>query len=320
MVMPSPDWNTVTLKWAGTLLDGSPARGSLELSYNGGVRLDDDPTNPIAVFPSRITVPITETTILINGEPRPVGYAEVQVPASNDPDISGSGATYTLTEKLMSGNGRSNINFVADIDAPGGVIWLNKITPSNPKPSEPLTVVYYSDFVALADRVENLEINGGGGASSWSELTGKPATFPPTAHSHAISEVTGLQSALNGKQPAGSYATSTELTDGLAGKANTSHTHDISNVSGLQAALDAKSTLQLGTTAGNAKAGNWVPGYADLPAGSTISVFNNAGTWPARPTTRTDISVRWVGGTVAPPIGGTGAVSGVDFWEYEVIA
>lgn len=41
---------------------------------------------------------------------------------------------------------------------------------------------------------------GGGGASSWDELTGKPTEFPPEAHTHAISDVTGLQTALDGKQ------------------------------------------------------------------------------------------------------------------------
>jgi hypothetical protein len=43
---------------------------------------------------------------------------------------------------------------------------------------------------------------------SWSTLSGKPSTFPPSAHTHATSEVTGLdtalagvQTALNGKEP-----------------------------------------------------------------------------------------------------------------------
>jgi len=36
----------------------------------------------------------------------------------------------------------------------------------------------------------------------WSSLTGKPATFAPSAHTHAISEVTGLQTALDGKATA----------------------------------------------------------------------------------------------------------------------
>lgn len=38
---------------------------------------------------------------------------------------------------------------------------------------------------------------------------------------------------------------------------------------------------------------------ADLPAGTTVTaVFNT--TWPARPTSRTDIVVLWIGGTEAP--------------------
>ena len=356
MVMPSPDWNPVTLKWAGTLLDGSPTRGSLELTYNGGVRLDDDPTNPIAVFPSRITVPITETTILINGENRLVGYAEVQVQASNDPDISGSGATYTLTEKLISGNGRSNINFVADIDAPGGVIWLNKITPTNPQPGGLLTVVYYSDFVELADRVEALESTSGG-ASTWDKLTDKPTEFPPADHTHPIVEVAGLQTALDGKQASGSYATSADLTTELAGKANATHAHAVTDVAGLQTALDGKqasgsyaptththtaanisdstttgrsvltatdevaaraaisagtSSVTVGTGATNAKAGNYKPPVADLPAGTTLTVININGT-QARPTSRTDIFVRWVGGTIEPANGLAN-----DVWEKDV--
>ncbi|MCX6964785.1 MAG: hypothetical protein NTW41_05480 [Verrucomicrobia bacterium] len=36
----------------------------------------------------------------------------------------------------------------------------------------------------------------------WSSLTGKPATFAPSAHTHAISEVTGLTDALAGKATA----------------------------------------------------------------------------------------------------------------------
>ena len=59
-------------------------------------------------------------------------------------------------------------------------------------------------------------------------------------HTHAITDVTGLQTALDGKQAKGDYATSKALTDGLAGKANASHTHTIANVTGLQAALDGK--------------------------------------------------------------------------------
>jgi len=40
---------------------------------------------------------------------------------------------------------------------------------------------------------------GPAGATSWDDLTGKPATFPAEAHSHGIGEVSGLQTALDGK-------------------------------------------------------------------------------------------------------------------------
>lgn len=46
---------------------------------------------------------------------------------------------------------------------------------------------------------------------TWSNLEGKPSTFPPSAHGHSISQITNLQETLNGKQPSGSYATTEEL-------------------------------------------------------------------------------------------------------------
>lgn len=66
----------------------------------------------------------------------------------------------------------------------------------------------------------------------------------------AISTVTGLQTALDGKQPTGDYATNTALTNGLATKANVSHTHVIADVTNLQTSLDGKeNTITAGTTA-----------------------------------------------------------------------
>lgn len=40
---------------------------------------------------------------------------------------------------------------------------------------------------------------GGGGSTAWSDITGKPATFPPSAHTQAISTITGLQAELDSK-------------------------------------------------------------------------------------------------------------------------
>ena len=50
----------------------------------------------------------------------------------------------------------------------------------------------------LQDQIDSIEVGdgGGGGASSWDELTGKPIEFPPEAHTHQQSDVNGLEQAL----------------------------------------------------------------------------------------------------------------------------
>jgi hypothetical protein len=48
-------------------------------------------------------------------------------------------------------------------------------------------------------------------AITWTDISGKPATFPPSSHTHAIADTTGLQTALDGK-------------------AATSHTHVKANI------------------------------------------------------------------------------------------
>ncbi|WP_197508060.1 hypothetical protein, partial [Mycobacterium sp. 1245801.1] len=41
-------------------------------------------------------------------------------------------------------------------------------------------------------------IQGPSGASNWSQITGKPTTFTPSAHTHTIDDVTDLEGVLTG--------------------------------------------------------------------------------------------------------------------------
>lgn len=75
----------------------------------------------------------------------------------------------------------------------------------------------------------------------WVGMSGTAGTNYPMAsesHTHSISNVTNLQSTLDGKQPKGDYATTKALTDGLAGKANKAHTHAVADVTDLQTTLN----------------------------------------------------------------------------------
>lgn len=254
MVMPSPDWDMVTLKWAGAYLDGTPCTGALKLRYNGGVMLDDDAVTPLNIFPKELRVQLTKMMLQIDGEAREVGYAEIRVPASNDPDIQGAGGTYSLTEDLAAGGGRSGINFVADINAPDGVIWLNKVIPTTPSPGTSLAVVYYSDFSALQDRVWALESGGGVGGRAVESVNGRTGAVvlgaadvgAQTAGDYVSSDDTRLTDARTPVAHNHAQADVTGLTTALAGKASTSHTHTIANVTGLQSALDGKAPVGSG--------------------------------------------------------------------------
>jgi hypothetical protein len=78
------------------------------------------------------------------------------------------------------------------------------------------------------------------GSIAWTDVTGKPTTFTPSAHTHATSDVTGLDTALAGKQAVVTGVSDTEIgyLDGVTsaiqtqinGKAATSHTHTISQI------------------------------------------------------------------------------------------
>lgn len=81
-------------------------------------------------------------------------------------------------------------------------------------------------------------------AVTWDTLQNKPSTFTPSAHSHAISGVTGLQGQLDSKASSAhthSIANISNLQTELNGKASANHTHAISGVTGLQAELNKKS-------------------------------------------------------------------------------
>lgn len=103
----------------------------------------------------------------------------------------------------------------------------------------------------------------------WVGMSGTAGTNYPMAsesHTHSISNVTNLQSTLDGKQPKGDYATSKALTDGLAGKANTSHTHAVADVTDLQTTLNSLNGSKIPKT-GNRGA---LAGYSTSAVGTTV--------------------------------------------------
>jgi hypothetical protein len=67
-------------------------------------------------------------------------------------------------------------------------------------PGDMLKSAYDADNDGKVDAAEVAD------AAPWAGITGKPTSFTPAAHSHPISQVTGLQTALDAKAPLGSPA------------------------------------------------------------------------------------------------------------------
>ena len=77
-----------------------------------------------------------------------------------------------------------------------------------------------------------------GGSPSWDAVTGKPAVFPPAAHQHPWSDLTGIPATF---PPAAHTHPWADITGKPSTYAPAAHVHAIADVTGLQTALDGKS-------------------------------------------------------------------------------
>ena len=101
-------------------------------------------------------------------------------------------------------------------------------------------------------------------------------TVNDDSHNHVISNIDGLQSALDGKASSshnhdGTYYTESEVDTLLSGKANSSHSHTIANVSGLQTALDGKAATSHGTHVSYSTVAPVMDGTASVGTASTVA-------------------------------------------------
>ena len=110
--------------------------------------------------------------------------ASLLVPFRND--------TLSRLASLEAGSGATDIEIVTTGTG-------NAITGVS-KSGNTLTFAKSSTFALLTHNHDTI-YKPIGYVPSWGEITGKPTTFTPSAHTHTIANVTGLQTALNGKEP-----------------------------------------------------------------------------------------------------------------------
>ena len=101
-------------------------------------------------------------------------------------------------------------------------------------------------------------------------------TVNDDSHNHVISNIDGLQTALNGKAASGhnhddNYYTETEIDTLLEGKANTSHAHAISDITNLQTTLNGKANTSHGTHVSYSTTAPVMDGTASVGTASTVA-------------------------------------------------
>jgi hypothetical protein len=158
---------------------------------------------------------------------------------------------------------------------------------------------------------------------TWNAISGKPTSFPPITHNHAISEVTNLQAALDGKQPAGDYQPAGNYATAEQGAKADSALQlgaAISTISGLQAALDGKQPAgdyqpagNYATLIGGTVPASQLPSYVDdvleYPA---LASFPSAGeTGKIYVVTQTGKAYRWSGSSYVEIVASPGSTDAV---------
>lgn len=110
---------------------------------------------------------------------------------------TGAAGTQAKIDTVTSSDGSTvTLNFTI----PRGVDGTANLADETPQPLGTASAGT-AGFAARADHVHPLP------TIAYTALSGVPVSFAPSAHTHAISEVTNLQSVLDGKQAVGNYAT-----------------------------------------------------------------------------------------------------------------
>lgn len=202
MALPE-DFDTVRVYGTYTNPDGTPAQGFITFRPSVRVRSAAD---SLLVVPSEVRVRLDA-----------VGYLEVDLPATDDPNTTPNGWVYHVHESVTSADKEPysiSVPLGADLDLTGAV----PVETVDPTYTPVLTINGVGP-----DSSGNVEAVVG--AVDWDNVLNKPV-IPDDPEDI-------------GAQPAGDYATNPALTSGLSGKANTSHTHAYSTLTGLPVIPDS---------------------------------------------------------------------------------
>lgn len=274
MPAPTTSWNLVRVygTWRGQ--DGGLRAGTYKVTIPVRItNATDDVIIPAGVYAEGAL----QTSV--NGSPS----LDVQVPATDDPDNLETGWKVRIEVRFTDGAAAETYQ----IDVPYASAGVNLRTiVLSPNP----TVQAAQLKVGLAGGLARLDSDGdvvdadgikvtAGGIINWADLSGKPATFPPAPHTHVVADIFDATPLGRSLMQATDAASARSLIGAGTGSGTGSVTsNDITDAStvgkGVLTAASASaartilgagtSSLALGTTAGTAKSGDYVPAWGEV--------------------------------------------------------
>ena len=166
------------------------------------------PANSLSVGSVSVTTAATAAVSITGNAPsQQISFVIPQGPQGPQ----GAGGPYTTVQAGTVTTGAAGSSAKIDTVTSGGTVTLNFTIPRGvdgtanlaDETPQPLGVASAGSATRAA-RADHVHATP---TISYGNLTGVPSTFAPSGHSHSVSDVSGLQTALDGKQAAGSYAT-----------------------------------------------------------------------------------------------------------------
>jgi hypothetical protein len=243
--------------------------------FRAPTRLVDVPTNTI-VMPFEIAAAVASD-----------GTFTVEIPATDNAGVSPASWRYVV--EIRYGDHRLSGSLSAPIASSPLALVSNLVLDAPPDAGQVGYILVAARGVAngvaaldvdgdVVDADGNKVTGGGGsgGSVAWTDITAKPSTFPPSSHTHPISEVVSLATALAAKADASalaSYALSSALTSGLAGKVDTATLSSYVLTTALTTALAAKVDKATLTAKGDLYVATAAGAVTRLPVGSNTQVL-----------------------------------------------
>ena len=120
----------------------------------------------------------TDVTVESTGDNQNAAYLTLSTLLTVVGILDNEGVQWNLPSGAVKRSGNSTVVDISSVLADKGIT------------SDNIVGTWYVLFAAG-------EGGSSGGAVSWGDITGKPSTYPPAAHTHEIDQVNGLQEALN---------------------------------------------------------------------------------------------------------------------------